>query len=124
MNLVYPVINARLFGVGFVAGHTNMRRMAFRIQRIEFLGAYRIFAVPLDRNGVNEVGAVGSGVYNALDLIGKHSVFRPAALIAADVLHVFDRRKRVEAEIWEYLVTIVERAGMVVHGVRRIAVFL
>ena len=80
--------------------------------------------MPLNGDGVDEVSTVGGGGRHTHELIGEHRIFRPTAFVAADIAHIFDGGEGVKAEIRENLVPVVERAGVIVHGVRRIAVIL
>ena len=83
----------------------------------------RVRAVRLHRDRVDQIARRG-GIQQVEDLPGQDAVLRPADLIVLDVVHVLDRGERVEAELREHLVPVVERGRVVVQHVGRKAELL
>ena len=99
----------------FDARHANDRRA--------LNGFGRIFSVQLHGNGVNKIRSF-CAVERGKNFAREHGVVRPADNIARDVAHILNRFEGVEAEGTVNDVAVIERAGIVVHGVRGVAQFL
>ena len=79
-----------------------------------------ILAVGLHGDGEDEIAVLG-GAQRLQDLLRQDGILCPAERIPLDVVHVFQRRERLEAEIGIDAVAAVERGVIIMDGVGGIA---
>ena len=83
----------------------------------------RILPVSLHRYGINKVRTF-SGIQGFNDLLNQNLVPAPSGRIPLNIVHVLNRRKRIEPDLGKHIVPVIKRRLIVMDGVSRIAEIL